>query len=288
MKPNEARDAKKRVPAKIAATGIIPVKMVQFLIVDDHSFVRGIVNQHLKSCGFRRFAYADNGQDAIQMLKRISPHRRDVSLVEIVSSRPDIAGDLFLEKADFKSAHAYCVITDFGMPVANGLQLTKIIRCGETGIPRETPVVLLTGFSDDYVVSAALALDVNAFVLKPISRNMLWAKVERVLKSESAVKDAAIYAAVEIPDEDGAIIGVKPKICNPDIKDDDKSDAIRRIVLGAVQPGAELAEDIHGENGKLILRQGTVFSGGMLDKLRDLERMRGFSGTIPIKNVTAA
>jgi len=289
MKADALRDAKKKAPVNVSAAGIIPVKTVEFLIVDDHSFVRGIVNQHLKSCGFERFAYAENGQDAIQKLKRISPQRSDVSLVEKSSSRSDIAGELFLEKANLKTAHAYCVITDFAMPVANGLQLTKAIRRGETGVPRDTPVLLLTGFSDDYVVAAALALDVNAFVLKPISRNTLWEKVERVLRSEFLVKEADVYGAVDIPDENGAIIGAKPKIArNAAIKDEDEIKAIRRIDLGAVQPGAELAEDIHGEHGTLILRQGTVFSESMLSKLKDLERMHGFSGKIPIKNDAVA
>jgi len=159
---------------------------------------------------------------------------------------------------------------------------------GETGIPRNTPVILLTGFSDDYVVSSALALDVNAFVLKPVSRNMLWEKVERVLKSDSPVKEAEVYAAVDVPDEDGAIIGAKPKMRNTEIKDEGDTNTVRRIDLGAVQPGAELAEDIYGEHGTLILRQGTVFSTGMLSKLRDLERMRGFRGKIPIKNEAVA
>lgn len=281
MKPKKDGPAKNGVAAQGPVEGAVALK-TQFLIVDDHSFVRGIVHQHLKSCGFERFSYAENGQEAIQMLKQTSSHRGNDSLPDIVSTRPDAAGDLFLAKYELKSTHVYCVITDFGMPVANGLQLTKAIRCGETGIPRDTPIILLTGFSEEYVVSAAMALDVNAFVLKPVSRNALWEKLERVLKSESPVKEAKRYAAVEIPDEDGEIIGGKPKDPRPVVEEEDNKD-LRRIDVSAVQVGAELAEDLHGEHGTLILRQGTVFSEGMLNKLKDMGRMHGFNGKIPIK-----
>lgn len=283
MKSKEAKKGKKRAaPAQALPDGAPPLK-TQFLIVDDHSFVRGIVHQHLKSCGFERFAYAENGQEAIEMLKQISPQRGSDAIPDMINARSDAAGDLFLAKAALNSTHVYCVITDFGMPVANGLQLTKAIRSGETGIPRDTPIILLTGFAEDYIVAAALALDVNAFVLKPVSRNALWEKVERVLKSEVLVKEAEIYAALDIPDEDGDIIGAKRKGPQRQNEVEENKD-VRRIELSAVQPGAELAEDIHGEHGNLILRQGTVFSEGMLNKLKDLERMRGFSGKIPIRN----
>jgi len=270
---------------EISTMSNIPIELVQFLIVDDHDFVRRIVSQHLKSCGVKRFSFAKDGAEAIRLLKLLSPKIKDASLADLIGSRPDIAGDLYPESVDFKAAHTYCTITDFGMPNVNGLQLVKAIRCGQTRVPRNTPIILLTGYSDDYVVSTALQLDVNAFILKPVSRNTLWEKVERVLKSDAPVKEEVIYAAVEIPDEAGEIISATPKPANPKILEEDQDKNVRWIPLTAVQPGAELAGDLHGERGTLLLRQGTIFSEGILQKLLDVERMSGFSGKIPIKNV---
>jgi len=278
MVTKRKRNAVRNAPAPATDTELgIPAKSVQFLIVDDHSFVRGIVQQHLKSCGFDRFLYSQNGNDATQMLRRLARCRRIV---------PETAGSLtetaVETNADFNTMHTYCVITDFGMPGSNGLQLTKAIRCGQTGLPRNTPVVLLTGYSDDYVVAAAMALDVGAFLIKPVSRNALWEKVERVLKTNTPIKEISAYERVDIPNEDGHIIGApsKSKAHNAEITQDD-TDAVRWLPLIAVQAGALLAADLYGEHGTLLLRHGTVFSEGILHKLRD---MHGFNGKIPVQN----
>lgn len=282
MTAAEARNVK---PGKPSGPPMTRLSLVQFLIVDDHAFVRGIVSQHLRSCGIERLSFAQNGKEAVRFLKLLSPSTQNASLVELMGGRPDIVDDLAAGSADFKTPHSHCVITDFGMPHTNGLQLMKAVRCGETSVPRDTPVILLTGYTDDYVVSTALRLDVNAFVLKPISRNTLWEKVDRVLKSASPVQSIDAYASVEIPDESGKIIGRvdTTKIVNPEIIDEDDMKAgTLWIPLKAVRPGAVLAGDIHNERGVLLLRQGTVFSEGTLHKLLDVQNMSGFGGKIPI------
>jgi CheY-like chemotaxis protein len=258
----------------------LPFKLVQFLIVDDHSFVRRFVSQHLKSCGIYRFIYAQDGLEAVRLLNFAPPGMKDASLVDMIGSRPDICGDLAPESIDLKVAHSYCVITDFGMPHANGLQLMKAIRCGETSIPRNTPVILLTGYSDDYVVSAALRLDVSAFILKPVSRNTLWEKVQRVLKGALPTRPVAAYAAVEIPDEAGAVIRPLPE---PEPQGEDWERNIRWLLLETVQPGAVLAGDLKSGRGTLMLRHGTVLSESILQRLMDVQGMSGVSGKIPIK-----
>jgi|HubBroStandDraft_1064217.scaffolds.fasta_scaffold00032_92 CheY-like chemotaxis protein len=260
----------------------IPVKLVQFLIVDDHASLRRIVSQHLKSCGFERFAYAPDGRAALQLLNFTPSEGEAGALVETIPSRLDIAGDPSPESIDFTVAHAYCVITDFGMPKANGLQLLKAIRCGETSIPGNTPVILLTGFSDDYVVSAALRLDVSAFILKPVSRNSLREKVQRVLDVGLSARPVASYAAVEIPDEAGEIIVAAPEAATPATAGEWQND-IRWLALGSVPPGAVLANNLESGRGTVLLRRGTVLSQTILQKLQDVQAMSGLGSKIPIR-----
>src|ERR1700761_1690936 len=96
-----------------AATKEVPVQLVQFLIIDDHSFVRHIVSECLKANGIKGFFSAQDGGEAMHFLSLASPKGADTSLLDLITARPDIASDLFPECADFKAGHAHCVITDF-------------------------------------------------------------------------------------------------------------------------------------------------------------------------------
>lgn len=268
---------------KSGKSGQRPIDRVQFLLVDDHAFVRHIVIECLKSKGITRFASAQDGGQALHLLKTLSPKIKSASVSELIEDRPDIASDLYPDSTQFKSAHEHCVITDFKMPDTNGLQLLKAIRCGETSIPRDTPVILLTGFSEDFVVSTALQLDVNAFVLKPVSRDTLWQKIGRVLTMRAPVKLPGAYRDIEIPDDEGQPIKYGVGVVQAEGAQAEAEEEIHWMPLGAVQPGSILAQDLHGERGGLLLRAGTEFTQSVIQKLTDLQSMKGLSGQIPIK-----
>ena len=68
------------------------------------------------------------------------------------------------------------------MPELHGLQLLKAVRTSQYGITRATPVTLLTGYSDKSLVDVALALDVNAFLVKPVSKGAFSARITQVLE----------------------------------------------------------------------------------------------------------
>ena len=93
------------------------------------------------------------------------------------------------------------VLSDFKMPGFNGLQLLKAIRTGQTAARRETPFAMLTGYSDRHLVDMALALDVNAFLAKPISKKTLAARLNKMLsrdEAETPVKPAEVYENIAI------------------------------------------------------------------------------------------
>jgi CheY-like chemotaxis protein len=258
---------------------LVPVAQVTFLIVDDHAFIRGIVAQHLKSCGMHRFSFAQDGKEAVQKLRQFSHVK--MRYPALADPQPLAAGEESPIGVDFNSAHALCVITDFGMPIANGLELLKAIRCGETKMPRDVPVILLTGHSEDYVVAAAMLLDVSAFVLKPVSRDSLWQRIERVLKSEAPVKAMSAYAEVLVPHETQE----KPSGSSrsqPAVAFEEVEEKITHwVTLGSVKSGAVLARDLRGESGTLLLGSGAVLSQSLLQRLQDVQRIHGL-GKIPI------
>ena len=126
------------------------------LVVDDVAFNRDIIRQLLRSLGVREIYDARDGQEAL----------------EILADNP--------ETVNF-------VIADFNMPVMHGLQLLKAVRMGEHRIDRSIPFAMLTAFSDVELVEAALALDVNAFLVKPVSKATFEKRLAAML--ENAVGD---------------------------------------------------------------------------------------------------
>jgi len=264
----------------------IPVSQVQFLVVDDYAFVRRIVGECLRATGVERFQSAEDGREAIFHLRRRSTTIKDSALLDIVATRPDIAEDLSPDLMALGSDHSYCVITDFNMPGGNGLEILKAIRMGETSVPRDTPVILLTGYSDDFVIAAALELDVNAFIVKPVSRRTIQEKLKRVLRSKIDLKEPSEYGKVELPDENGNILGGagQKSIAALTTKKSEVDKTVRWLPVAAIQPGAVLAKDVVTERGALLLQAGAVLTPFVLQRLCDIHRANGFDGTIPIKN----
>jgi CheY-like chemotaxis protein len=259
--------------------------LVQFLVVDDYAFVRRRVGDCLKACGVKKFHNVENGQQAFDFLQRRSSLVKDNVLVNKITARPDIVADLAPDAAEFSSGHSYCVVTDFSMPEATGLEILKAIRCGETRVPRDTPVILLTGFSDDFVIAAALELDVNAFIVKPVSLKKMQEKLKRVLGSRLKLRSPEAYQNVVLPDEKGEISGASIKQQPPAVSDDRLDCAeFRWLPVSTIQTGAVLAKDLRTERGALLLQEGTVLSSFVLRRLADIQNADGFDGIVAVKN----
>jgi CheY-like chemotaxis protein len=139
------------------------------LFVDDEGFTRQIVVQLLRSLGCVNVRQASNVSQAMNVL------------------------------AEMKKVHF--IISDFRMPEDNGLNLVKAVRTGNASVNRGTPIAMLTGFSEKSLVEVALALDVNAFLVKPISRNVLGQRLERLLAivaDQAWLSSPAVYERIDV------------------------------------------------------------------------------------------
>ncbi|MDX2102352.1 MAG: response regulator [Alphaproteobacteria bacterium] len=201
----------------------------EILVVDDEPFSRAIIHTLLREMGVGLIHQARNGADAAEIL--------------VTQGVID------------------CVICDFNMPVVNGLQLLKGIRIGFKGLPRATPVVLLTGNADTALVGAAVALDVNGFVVKPASRQALEARLLSVFAETFEPKPAATYAAVGLVRSTQTEATVAAQ--------DAKLVPIAQIAEGAVLVKPFLID------GAVALPVGTHLGARMLNRLRDLATMKG-------------
>jgi len=137
------------------------------LLVDDVAFSRETVRRVLRAMNEPSIIDASNGAQALTLL----------------NSKPDIT----------------LVIADFNMPIGNGMQLLQAIRAGKSQAERTLPVAMLTGHSDQHLVASALALDVNAFIVKPVSADAIGKRLMMMLQQvedASWIKDPEEYENV--------------------------------------------------------------------------------------------
>jgi DNA-binding NarL/FixJ family response regulator len=141
-----------------------------FLLIDDESFMLGLVERILGECGAGRVLRASNGASALAMFSG------DIGPVD-------------------------CIIADLHMKPMNGLELLKAIRTGVgKRIPRDQRVIMLTGDRDMDAVRAAGELNINGYVMKPATTENLVAALEAALGRPSTLKDVDDYHAVQLPE----------------------------------------------------------------------------------------
>jgi|SRR5699024_5928767 len=120
---------------------------MKILIVDDFSTMRRIIKNLLRDLGFTNTAEADDGSTALPMLK---------------------SGNF-----DF-------LITDWNMPIMNGLDLLREVRADEK--LKHLPVLMVTAEAKrDQIITAAQA-GVNGYVVKPFTAEALEDKISRIFE----------------------------------------------------------------------------------------------------------
>ncbi len=103
------------------------------LIADDMIFFRDVMRDALTSGGFEIVAEACDGQEAIELTKKLQPE---------------------------------IVILDIVMPIKNGLEAAKAIMA----LPRAPRVVICSSLSDDDIIKDAKRLGADAYITKPFTR----------------------------------------------------------------------------------------------------------------------
>lgn len=120
---------------------------LKFLIVDDSPTMRRIVINTLKRLGYRDIEDADNGATAMDKLKTI----------------PGI---------NF-------IVTDWNMPVMDGLQLVNTIRSSDEY--KHLPILMVTTRSVKEDIIEAMKAGVNNYVVKPFTPETMKSKIETIL-----------------------------------------------------------------------------------------------------------
>lgn len=119
---------------------------LEILVVDDQSLIRTLMKNQLRAMGYRHIREATDGCMALDILRS-----EDISLV----------------------------ISDWNMPNMNGYELLKAVRkdADLTG----TPFILVSGDVSPKNINKAVALQVNQFILKPFTLQVLEEKINAVV-----------------------------------------------------------------------------------------------------------
>ncbi len=116
------------------------------LIVDDCPDLRDLVKETIESILSYEVLEAEDGLEALKVIKQ---------------NRID------------------CIISDWNMPVMDGLSLLKKIRAEARY--RDMPFMMLTGEMSRGSVETAISSGVNDFLIKPFSTDSLCEKVDKLL-----------------------------------------------------------------------------------------------------------
>ncbi len=122
---------------------------MRILVVEDLLVMRRLIVNTLRSIGYEDLLQASNGEEALELI-----------------FNPD-------SKIEF-------VLTDWIMPVMDGLTLVKFVRTNPD--TADLPIIMLTSMNEKDNLIEAIKYRVNDYIIKPFTPKLLKDKIEHVLK----------------------------------------------------------------------------------------------------------
>jgi two-component system chemotaxis response regulator CheY len=131
---------------------------LQILVVDDDQFMRGLIEEILASFGISATMNADCGERGLHLVS---------------TCMPDV------------------VLCDIEMSPMSGIELLRRIRNHPDMKLRATQVIMLTGHAHKALVDEARRLRANGYLVKPISPELLKARLDAAAAEKSRLEAAA-------------------------------------------------------------------------------------------------
>jgi CheY-like chemotaxis protein len=209
-----------------------------------------------------------------------------------------------------------CVLCDLDLPKKSALELLKEVRTGKAGVPRELRFAVLTTEPSSSVVQMAVQLNLDAFILKPVSHADLEKRLAHILTTSRKLGSPSTYDAVQVPktaepeETPAPVAPPRPKAAvvlgaNPVAaaaaafrgaqsaakggkggkdKDEEVDPAVAaaragfptRKKLTEIAAGAVLARPIIGTQGTPLYDEGTMLTASTLDRIRDVAGLMNF------------
>jgi two-component system, chemotaxis family, chemotaxis protein CheY len=134
---------------------------LKVLIADDSDLMRDLLRGLLEMAGVRRFMTATDAEMALDQLKRFDP-------------------DL--------------VVTDWNMPPTSGLEFVRRVR-HSTDLPNPyVPIIMVTGYTEEYRVREARDAGVSEFLAKPVTAAAFFDRLRAVVEDQRNFVRSARFA----------------------------------------------------------------------------------------------
>ena len=124
------------------------------LLVEDNKFMRSVMRICMDSLGVQSYYFAQDGREAIDILKIRSGTLKEAG-----------AGGIDL------------VLSDVVMPGIDGHMLLRWIRRHESSSDRFVPVIMISGLVDKKCLTTARDVGVNEFIAKPFSPGAVLSRI---------------------------------------------------------------------------------------------------------------
>ena len=128
-------------------SGEVDLSQLATLIVDDNDFIRKVISRILRVFGAKSIGQAKNTEAAFEALGR---HKFDL------------------------------IVCDYLMTPMNGLDFTRQVRAGQSKVPPEIPIIMLTAHTELERVIEMRDAGVNELLAKPVSASAL---LNRIISS---------------------------------------------------------------------------------------------------------
>jgi two-component system, chemotaxis family, chemotaxis protein CheY len=169
---------------------------IRFLVIDDNAHMRRILRTLLHGFGARDVDEAEDGAAGLEAFTHFVP---------------DI------------------VITDWAMPIFDGLELAQMIRQPGANANPFAPIIMLTGHSEKKRVAAARDAGITEFMAKPISAKALYQRILNVVANPRPFIRTKTYFGPDRRRNPNA--GTNAAYVGPERRKAGKSDVIRQTPL---------------------------------------------------------
>ena len=165
---------------------------LRFLVIDDNAHMRRILRTLLHGFGAREVYEAEDGASGLEAFTHYMP---------------DI------------------VLTDWSMPIFDGLELAQMIRQPGANSNPYVPIIMLTGHSGKRRVMSARDAGITEFMAKPISAKSLYQRILNVVCNPRPFIKTKSYFG---PDRRR---NVNPNYIGPERRKGGRADIIRQTPL---------------------------------------------------------